>query len=232
MADREKEVSRVIIADLPINERPRERMACQGANALSDVELLAILIEPGRRGKSSIDLAREALADGLHGLARREWRPGRPAGSLGASRIARIGAALELGRRIGSLDRDGGEPVRDPAVLGQALISRYSHHVQERLGAVYLDSRNRVIREREIYVGTLTSATISTRDVLRFAFEDGAASIVVFHNHPSGDPSPSAEDLLFTRTLVAAGKVMGIAILDHLIIGSNRCVSLKQQGSM
>src|SRR5437660_1382623 len=89
-------------------------------------------------------------------------------------------------------------------VLGHRLIARYSHHVQERVGAIYLDSRNRVLREREIYVGTLNSAMVSTRDVLRFALDDHAASLIVFHNHPSGCPEPSAEDLLFTRKLVEA----------------------------
>jgi DNA repair protein RadC len=220
-------MSRVVIADLPINERPRERMARQGVAALSDTELLAILIEPGCRGKSSIDLAREVLADGLGALAKREWNPARPAASLGRSRVARIGAALELARRISSFDFDKGEAVDDPASLGTSLVSRYSGHLQERLGAVYFDSRNRIIRERVIYIGTLTNAAVSTRDILRFALEDGASSLLVFHNHPSGDPSPSAEDLVFTRTLVSAAKVMAVEVLDHLVLGANRFVSMK-----
>jgi DNA repair protein RadC len=222
------ERSRVIIADLPISERPRERMARHGADALSDSELIAILIEPGRRGKSSIDLARELVADGLPALARREWIPGKRAGSLGASRVARIGAAIELGRRIASSSRDG-EPVLDSTSLGKSLVARYSHDVQERLGAVYLDSRKRIIREREIYIGTLSTATVSTRDVFRIALEEGAAAVVVFHNHPSGDPMPSAEDVRFTRALVTAGSLMEIEVVDHLIIGSSRFVSLRER---
>ena len=117
-------------------------------------------------------------------------------------------------------------------MIARSLLVRYAHHVQERLGAVYLDSKNRVLREREIYIGTLNSASVSTRDVLRYALEDHAASIIVFHNHPSGDPAPSAEDLLFTRKLVEAGKVLGVEVLDHLILGANRSVSLKQRGLM
>ena len=104
--------------------------------------------------------------------------------------------------------------------------------MQERLGAIYLDSHNRIIREREIYIGTLTSATVSPRDVLRFALEENAAGTIVFHNHPSGDPSPSADDLLFTRKLVEAGGVMGVDVLDHLIVGANRYMSLKERGYM
>lgn len=224
--------SRVVIADLPVDERPRERMMRGGASALSDAELVALLLGTGTRGKSSIDLAREALADGLLAFARREWTPARAVGGIGSARAARIGAALELGRRIASLAANTEEPVRETAALGPGLISRYAHHVQERLGAVYLDSRNRVIREREIYVGTLTSATVSPRDVLRLALEEHAAAAVIFHNHPSGDPSPSADDLLFTRRVAEAGKVMGIEIADHIIVAANRFVSLRERGMM
>jgi DNA repair protein RadC len=97
---------------------------------------------------------------------------------------------------------------------------------------VYLDAKNRIIREREIYVGTVNSASVSTRDVLRHALDDHASGVIVFHNHPSGDPAPSAEDLLFTRKLVEAGKVLGVDILDHLVLGMNRYISLKQRGVM
>jgi len=225
-------MNHVVISDLPLDERPRERMTRSGATALSDAELLAILIEPGRRGMSSIDLARAALADGLEALARREWLPGKRVGHLGPTRVARIAAALELGRRIAALGARSQEPVVDVATLAPSLISRYSHHVQERLGAIYLDSHSRIIREREIYVGTLTSAIVSPRDVLRFALEENAAGTIVFHNHPSGDPSPSAEDLLFTRKLVEAGTVMGVDVLDHVIVGGNRYASLRERGHL
>ena len=220
----------VSIADLPVDERPRERMMRGGAVALSDAELIALLIEPGVRGRSSIDIAREVVADGLLAVAGREWIPGRPAGSLGPSRVARIGAALELGRRIAALSATSSDPIRDPAALAPRLIAKYAYRPQETLGGVYLDARNRVISEREIYVGTLSSANVSARDVFRHAFNDHAAAVIVFHNHPSGDPSPSPQDLTFTNTVADVGAALGVSVVDHLIVASSGFVSFRQQG--
>ncbi|HEY0141840.1 MAG TPA: DNA repair protein RadC [Thermoanaerobaculia bacterium] len=220
----------ISIADMPIDERPRERMMRGGAVALSDAELIALLIEPGKRGKSSIDIAREVVADGLLALAGREWIPGKPVGSLGPSRVARIGAALELGRRIAALSATSSDPVRDPAAVAPRLIATYAYRPQETFGGIYLDARNRIVSEREIYVGTLSSATVSPRDVFRHAFNDHAAAVIVFHNHPSGDPSPSPQDVAFTATLTDLGAALGVDVLDHLIVASSGFVSFRQRG--
>ncbi|HYC88521.1 MAG TPA: DNA repair protein RadC [Thermoanaerobaculia bacterium] len=223
------ETQHIDIADLPVDERPRERMARGGAVALSDAELVALLIEPGRKGKSSLDIAREVVADGLLAVARREWIPGKAVGNLGASRVARIGAALELGRRIATLSVTSSEPLRDPEAVAPRLMATYGHRVQETFGGIYLDARHRIISEREIFVGTLTSASVSPRDVFRFAFNDHAAAVIVFHNHPSGDPSPSPQDLAFTAKLVSIGQPLGVEVLDHLIVTSSAFVSFKQR---
>jgi DNA repair protein RadC len=222
--------SHVSIADMPVEERPRERMMRGGPAALTDAELIALLIEPGRRGKSAIDIAREVVADGLLALARREWIPGKPAGCLGPSRVARIGAALELGRRIAALPTTSSDPIRDSAAVAPRLIGTYAYRPQETVGGIYLDSRNRIISEREVYVGTLSSATVSPRDVFRHAFNDHAAAVIVFHNHPSGDPSPSTQDLTFTATLANLGAALGVEVLDHLIVASSGFVSFRQRG--
>jgi DNA repair protein RadC len=222
----------VSIADMPVDERPRERMARGGAVALSDAEIVALLIEPGRRGRSSLDIARELVADGLPALARRDWIPGKPVGSLGASRVARIGAALELGRRIAAFRATASEPVRDSADIAAGLIARYAHRVQETFGGVYLDARNRIVSEREIFVGSLSSANVAPRDVFRLALQDHATSVIVFHNHPSGDPSPSAQDLAFTRQLIDGGRTLGVDVLDHVVVASSGFVSFKQRGWM
>lgn len=223
-------MNEMTIADLPLEERPRERLLELGPQSLTDTELVAVLIGSGTRGRSAISVARDLLRDGLTDLARREWNGERSISGVGQAKGARLAAAFELGRRISSRIEPWSDPVRQPESLAKALIARHSHHVQERLGAVYLDSKNRVIRERVIYVGTLNATTVSTRDIFRFAIMDHAASIVIFHNHPSGDPAPSAEDLVFTQRVVEAGKLMGVTVLDHLILGNNRYVSLRQRG--
>jgi DNA repair protein RadC len=221
-----------VIADLPIDERPRERLMRHGAATLSDAELIAILIGSGMRGKNAVEVAREIIDEGLVGIARREVAEIAAVSGVGPAKAARIAAAVELGRRLSSFRGEERDPVRDPEAIARHLIARYSHHVQERLGAVFLDAKNRIIREREVYVGTLNMTTVSTRDILRIALQENAAAVIVFHNHPSGDPAPSAEDLLFTKKMVEAGGLMGIDILDHLILGANRWVSLRQRGAM
>ena len=220
----------ISIADMPVDERPRERMRRGGATALSDAELLALLIEPGRKGKSSLDIARELVSDGLLPLARREWIPGKPVGSLGASRVARIGAALELGRRIAALSPTSDEPVCDPAIVARRLIANYGNRVQETFGGLFLDARHRILTEREIFVGTLTKASVSPRDVFRYALTDHAAAVILFHNHPSGDASPSPQDVAFTADIAAIGDRLGVDVLDHLIVTTSAFLSLKQRG--
>ena len=204
-------------------ESPLARFCRAGVAALSDSELLSLLV-----GDSSA--ARDILRDGLPAIARTEWSV--PPPKLPKATAARIAASLELARRVNGVRESDRVCISDPEQLARSLIARYSHHVQERLGAVYLDSRNRVLHEREVFIGTINSATVSTRDVLKIALDVHAASLIVFHNHPSGDPSPSADDLVFTRKLVEAGKLLGIDVLDHLVLGVNRYVSLRQRGAM
>jgi DNA repair protein RadC len=204
-------------------ETPLDRLTRAGIEALSDAELVSLLMD------RTVPQSRMLLRDGLPAFARASWSGTKQ--PVTRRQAARIVASLELNRRLASVTDDR-DPVSDPGALARSLLARYAHHVQEHVGAVYLDTRNRIIREREIYVGTLNSAFVSTRDVLRFALHDHAASLIVFHNHPSGSCEASAEDLLFTRKLVEAGKALGVDVLDHLILGANRFVSLKQRGLM
>jgi DNA repair protein RadC len=205
-------------------ETPLDRLHRAGPQALSDAELVSLLLG------SKLEKAHELVRDGLPAFARTEWTARRH--RMRPRDSARLVASLELGRRMNALPENLRDPVRDPPSLARALVARYGHHVQERLGAVFLDAKSRIIREREIYVGTLNATTVSTRDIHRLALDDHAAGVIVFHNHPSGDPNPSAEDLHFTKRLVDAGTLLGVDVLDHLILGLNRFVSLKGMNAM
>lgn len=214
-----------LIADLPLDDRPREKMRKHGAGTLSDAELIAILLGSGTRGKNAIQLARELIRDGLPSLSRRCER----IAGVGEAKATRIEAAFEIARRLaGSEARDGAR--FDDAVAARALISRYAHESQEHLGAVLLDSRQRVLKQCEIYVGTVSRALVSPRDIIRIALEANAVGIVLFHNHPSGDPSPSAEDLTFTRRVQQSLSLVDVELVDHLILGSQRYCSMKGKG--
>ncbi len=219
------------IADLPLDDRPRERLLTHGPDTLSDAELIAILLGSGMRGKNAIQLARELLQDGISTLRRREPAQIAKVAGIGPAKASRVAAAFEVARRLANAEPD--QPsLYDPEAFARSLISSYSHHVQERLGAAFLDSRQRLLKQREIYVGTINHAAVSTRDVVRFALEENATAVVLYHNHPSGDPSPSAEDLMFTRKMMESLKLCDIELADHLVIGSRRYYSMRQKGQL
>jgi DNA repair protein RadC len=220
-----------LISDLPIDDRPRERLLTHGADTLSDAELIAILIGSGVHGKNAIQLARELLSDGLAALRRREPAQMVKALGIGPAKTARVLAAFEIARRLAAHEAEG-QPSYDPDAFGRALVTACSHHVQERLGAAFLDSRQRILRQREIYVGTINHAAVSTRDVIRHALEENATAVVLYHNHPSGDPSPSAEDLMFTRKMAESLRLCDIDLADHIVIGASRFYSMRQRGQI
>ena len=218
-----------LIADLPADERPRERMLRHGAPTLSNAELIAILLGSGVRGKNAIQLARDLLADGLDTLRRREPSHLAKTGGIGPAKAARVAAAFELARRMANHDAD--EPPRfEPEILGRSLLTACAGARQERLGAVFLDSRQRIIRQREIFIGTINTALVSTRDIIRCALEENAVGVVLYHNHPSGDPSPSAEDLTFTRRAAEAMRLVDLALVDHIVIGAQKFYSMRDRG--
>jgi DNA repair protein RadC len=218
-----------VIADLPLDDRPRERLLAHGPDTLSDAELIAILIGSGVPGKNAIQLARELLQDGMTGLRRRDSAQISKMNGVGPAKASRIIAAFEVARRLAEAQPDDPPPY-DPETFGRALVSSYSHHMQERLGAAFLDSRHRVLRQREIYVGTINHAAVSTRDVVRCALEENACAVVLYHNHPSGDPSPSAEDLMFTRKMSESLKLCDIDLADHVVVGAHRYYSMREKG--
>ncbi len=217
--------------DLPEGDRPRERLAQAGAGALSSRELLAALLGTGARGASALDLADGLLADGLHALASRSLPELERVRGLGRAKAARRAggararsAARVAGRR--GRARDSSRPPR----RARYLLPRYGSRPVETFGLLALDARHRLKREAVVSVGCLTASLVHPREVFQEAVVSRAAALVLFHNHPSGDPEPSAEDLALTRRLSAAGSLMGIEVLDHLVLGAGRYVSLKERG--
>ncbi|HMF09010.1 MAG TPA: DNA repair protein RadC [Thermoanaerobaculia bacterium] len=223
------------IQDLPADERPRERLARLGAAALSSEELLALLLGSGTRGQSALDRARQILAahGGLPGLASLSETELAQEKGIKRARSGAIAAALEIGRRLASEPLAARDLFNDPGLVKDYLRRARGSGVQERTGALYLNARNRLIRDDpEIYRGTLDRAVVEPREILKRALLANAAGIVLYHNHPSGDPTPSREDREFTRRLASAAEALGVRLLDHVVVGSGGAVSFREAGLM
>ncbi len=222
-----------LLKEMPPEDRPRERLLRSGGEALSDAELLAVLLRTGRPGASAVEMARELLAErgGLGGLLRAEGPALRRRG-LGEAKAATVLAAVELGRRLARARMPRRDLLDRPDIVANYLSLRYVQHDQEVMGALYLDVRNRLIAESDVFRGTLSRAAVEPRAILKECLLRSASGFILFHTHPSGDPSPSAEDLTFTRRMAEAGELIGVRLLDHLILGSaGRWVSLGRRGA-
>jgi DNA repair protein RadC len=220
------------MATVPVVDRPREKLLRAGAAALGDSELIALLLGSGTRARGALLVAQEVLvaADGAQGLARIGIDSLCRIRGVGPSRAARLLAAVELGRRTLFGDPGDRPQMLSPKMLAEYLLPRYSGSAVERFGVMLLDQKQRVIRSEILTVGTIEASMMHPREVFRVAMLASASSVVVFHNHPSGDPSPSAEDLFATKRLFQAGEVMGIPLLDHVILGATEFYSFKQAG--
>jgi DNA repair protein RadC len=217
--------------DLSPDDRPREKLLRHGASALGDNELVAVIIGTGSRRAGALKMANDLLAarGGLHGLARTGASElTAPAGGIGAARAARILAAFEIGRRASAPPPGERLCIRGPWDAAAYLLPRFGSSDVERFGMVLLDTQHRVFRTLVLAVGTQNTSVIEPRDVFREATRAGAAAIVLFHTHPSGDPTPSADDVALTQRLASAGSLMGIDVVDHLIIGDMTYVSFKE----
>jgi len=216
------------------HDRPREKLAELGAPALGDNELLAVVIGSGVRAMSALSIANAVLeqAGGLHGLCRVNHQVLCRMKGLGAARAARLLAALELGRRAVVRRPPARLKLRSPREVAVYLLPIYGGRPIEHFGAVMLDSKHRVLRTVIVSVGALDGTVVQPRDVFREAMTTGAAAIVVFHNHPSGDPAPSEDDVQLTERLTEAGDLIGIEVLDHIVLGEGQFCSLRELGRL
>ena len=216
------------------HDRPREKLERLGACGLGDNELLAIVIGSGSREVDALSVANQLIdhAGGLHGLTRLGMDHLRVVSGVGPARAARIIAAVELGRRTLIRAVADRPQLATPRQVAAYLLPQYGAATVEQFGIVMLDTRHRVIRIRIVSVGSLDSTIVHPREVFREAASASAAAIVLFHNHPSGDPTPSPDDLALTTRMVNAGSIMGIDVIDHLILADQRYFSLVEAGRL
>ncbi len=220
------------IADLSESDRPRERLVALGPQALTNAELVAILLRVGVKGENAVQVGQRLLQKfgGITGLHRASMKELVAQRAVGKAKAAQIKAAIELGRRL-TLETPAERPaVNSPADAAALLQYEMSALEQECLRVILLDRRNRALEIVEAYKGSVSSSQIRVGEVFKDAVRINASAILVAHNHPSGDPTPSPDDVAVTRALVQAGKLLDIEVLDHLVIGQGRWVSLKEKG--
>lgn len=220
------------IRELPEHEKPRERLRDQGPAALSDAELLAILLRVGVSGANAVQLAQQILTEfgGWAGLQRAQFHEIAERRGMGEAKTAQLKAALEIGRRLLLAAREERFQIRSPGDVATLMQVEMGHLDQEHLRVICLDTKNRVQKIHTVYVGSLNTSVVRIGEIFKEAVRLNSASIIVVHNHPSGDPTPSPEDVLVTRQIIEAGQLLDVDVLDHLVIGSGRYVSMRERG--
>ena len=220
-----------MIRDLPEGERPRERLRSLGSGHLSNPELIAILLRTGIEGESALNLSTRVLASfgGLGAMARVTYSELCAMKGISDAKACQLLAAFELGRRLVSIHPEGRSVVRSPQDVFNLLGAEMGYLDQEHLRVILLNTKNEVLATQEVYIGDVNSSVIRVAEVLRPAIRENCPAIIAVHNHPSGDPTPSPEDILVTGRLREAGDTMDIDVLDHIIIGGQGFLSLKEK---
>jgi DNA repair protein RadC len=235
MADGQREVRRTFtVSDLPPSERPRERLLRFGVEALSAQELLALILGRGTRGESVMLTSQRLLSrfGDLQGMAGSSVEELSTVRGIGLAKATQLKAAFELGRRLDSYPVKEKRAIRSPEDALQEVKAKLKGKKKEHFLTILLDTRNQVISIAPISVGSLDSSVVHPREVFREALAASAASVIFVHNHPSGDPSPSEDDIKLTQRLVEAGKIMGVEVLDHVVVADSAYASLKGMGSI
>lgn len=222
------------LKDLPEDLQPRERLYQLGPEALSNKEILAILLRTGSKGENVLELAERILAqtEGIAGLSRLSVYELKQVHGIGPAKAAQVKAALELGRRSVSVSPADRPVVNSPADVAGLVMEEMRGLDREHFRIIHLSTRNNVLGISQVSVGSLNSSIVHPRECFKEAIKRNANAVILLHNHPSGDPAPSREDLDITKRLVEGGKILGIEVLDHVIIGDKRYVSLKEQSAI
>ncbi|ASS97503.1 RadC family protein [Peribacillus castrilensis] len=222
----------MLIRDYPKEERPRERFLQDGPQSLSNQELLALLLRTGSREESVLQLSGRLINSfkGLRLLKEASVEELTVIKGIGEAKAIQILASVELGRRINNLNDQDRYVIRSPEDGANYCMEEMRFLSQEHFVCLYLNTKNQVLQKTTVFIGSLNASIVHPREVFKEAFKRSAASIICLHNHPSGDPSPSREDIEVTKRLVECGKIIGIEVLDHIIIGEHKYVSLKEKG--
>lgn len=222
----------ITIKDVPKEERPRERLLKYGASHVSNQELIAILLGSGTREETVLQLANRVLMhfEGITLLRDATIEELTAIKGIGIAKGVQLLAAIELGKRMSNLKLEEHYFIRSPEDGANFVMEEMCHLKQEHFVVLFLNTKNQVIHRKTIFIGSLNSSIVHPREVFREAVRRAAASIICVHNHPSGDPTPSQEDIYVTRRLVKSGEMIGIEVLDHIIIGNKKYVSLKEKG--
>lgn len=219
------------IKDMPTDSRPRERITALGAASLSSTELLAILLRTGTPEYTVLELAARLLShpDGLRYLAEATPESLGQHKGIGMAKVAQIKAAIELGKRVVSMSPEARPVVKCPEDAAHLVMEEMRFLDREHFRALCLNTKNQVISIETVSIGSLNTSIVHPRELFKTAISKSAASLILVHNHPSGDPTPSREDIEVTLRLMEVGKLVGIEVLDHVVIGDTRFVSLKQK---
>jgi DNA repair protein RadC len=222
------------INDWPVDQRPRERLISEGAQALSNAELLAVFLRIGVKGKDAVQLARDTVEHfgSLHGLFGASLKDFSAIRGLGSAKFAQLQAVMELARRAIEEQLSAGQTLSSPQAVKQYLRIVFRHMDHEAFYVLFLDVKNRLIASREMFRGTLTHTSVYPREVVKEALARNAASVMLAHNHPSGTPEPSDSDLLLTRTLKQALSLVDIRVLDHFVVAGHQVHSFAEHGQL
>jgi DNA repair protein RadC len=222
------------LREVPSEERPRERMLQFGAHALSNAELLAILLRTGTYAESAVRLAQRILSEcgDLRSLVDMSKDQLTQIKGIGNAKALQIQASIELGKRLARSTMNEAVIIRSPENVADLMREELRYLQKEHFVCLFLNTKNHVIAQETLSMGSLNASIVHPREVFRAAIKRSSASIVCVHNHPSGDPTPSPEDIQLTHRLIEAGSIIGIEVLDHIIIGDHKFVSLKEQGYM